>query len=251
MNREFFTTPNVCRNKCTYCFESFNDYKFPLLCWESVKDLSDCIIYPTCNTEFIINSYIKDFFTCYVSNANSFNIFSFSIKNDMSNEDLDYLASIDTQMKVKGIGCIKVNISIASKSKLTELEPNTLNYSDRIILAKRIRESNILCGLIIKPIMPYLSVEEYKEIALDFFNIGITNIVLGDLYVSNNSLLTHTYNSSIEQINWIKGEIKWIKISSTNTINLLESYINGIGGACFLSDREQTEFMLNNGGAKI
>ncbi len=251
MNRAFFTTPNICRNKCTYCFERFNSYRFPLLCWDSVKNLSDCIIYPTCNTEFVIDSYTKDFFADYILNATSFNIFSFSVKNNLSKQELDYLTSINTKMIEKGIGGIKVNISIASKSIISDLEPNTLSYNERLYLAKRIKEANIQCGLIIKPIMPYLSVDEYKNVVLDFFNIGINNVVLGDLYISSDSLLANDYDSSIEQVDWISKDTKWTKIRSANTTDILKSYIHSIGGVCFLSDREQTEFMFKNGGLKI
>lgn len=247
MERHFFTTKYNCPNKCQYCFETFNDYPFSEISYVEIENLDNCIIYPACNTELLCIDKLNAFFEDYISKSKHFNIFSFSTKNKIKESDSSSIAKINNRLKEKNIGEIKISISLSNKHKINEIEQNSAIYEERLSLAKKLCQNGIKTTVIIKPILPFISVDEYKEIINDFVSIGVCHFVTGNLYFQENTpffekyIKGKGYNVTSKNIHWIKNTPTWQYIDSNNTIQELSEYINSLNGFHYNSDKELLE----------
>jgi hypothetical protein len=91
--------------------------------------------------------------------------------------------------------------------------------------------------------LPFVGIEEYKEIVYDFISNSIKHFVTGDLYFNKNTKFYKKYikenNNVIEKIvTWIKTEPIWTQITSEQKINELSEYIKSLDGYRYDSDRE-------------
>jgi len=247
MTRHFFTTNIKCPNKCLYCFEEFNNYKFPTISFAEIENMNHCIIYPTCNTELLNIDSLIHVFEEYISKSNKNNIFSFSTKNNIKEDNLFLLTEINNKLKAKNIGEIKISISLSNKDSISELEQGTATYLERLSLAERLFKNGIKTNVIIKPVLPTISIKEYKEIINDFLSIGIRHFVTGSLYFQENTpffdkyIRDKGYNVTTKNIQWIKNSPSWQLIDSNNTIQELSEYINSLNGYHYCSDKDLLE----------
>lgn len=245
MERHFFTTEYVCLNKCQYCFEAFNEYKFPAISYDRVEKLDNSIIYPACNTELFLNEQLIDFFKEYIDKGSFFNVFSFSTKNNINENDLLLIKEINDNLKEKKIGEIKISISITNKYKIDELEEGTATYIERLSLAENLLRKNIKTSVIIKPILPFIQIDEYKEIVDDYTNLGVSHFVVGDLYIGEKTsfyknYIVNKYEVTPKVISWIESFPTWKKI--TNDMRpKISNYILGKKAYVYDSDLELME----------
>jgi len=250
MERHFFTTGQDCPFNCQYCFEIFNNYKFPVICYNEVRNLNNCFIYPTFNTEFFLNEQLLSFFNEYIKKSNAFNIFSFSTKSSIDEKDFLKLIEINKSLRIKEIGDIKISVSLTHKYNIDDnLEEGTASYQERLSLAKKLQKNNIKTAVNIKPILPFVKLEEYKEIINDFISNDIRYFVTGDLYFSKN---TDFYNQYIKDYNniiqksvmWLKSNPVWTQIVSKKKIGELAMYIKSLSGYHFESDEDLLKAMF-------
>lgn len=248
MKRYFFTFPNKCRNACKYCFEDFNSCAFPIITYDAIKDLKNSIIYPCCNTELYINNSFIDFFTEYINKGTYSNIFSFSTKNNIGSNEITILKQLNEELKKKGIGEIKISISITNKYKINELEPNTALYDERLSLAEVLLQNNIKTSVIIKPILPFIEITEYQEIIDDFINYGVLNFVMGNLYINRNTpfykeYIKDKYKTSLKNILWIEDTPQWEQVEDT-MYNIIRSYATLKNAFIFDSDEQLISYLF-------
>lgn len=250
MERHLFTTKSNCPNKCQYCFEAFNNYTFPTINYCGVEKFSNCIIYPTCNTEFLCIKELNAFFEDYISKGELFNVFSFSTKNGINESDLFWITEINNKLKAKKIGEIKISISLSNKHFIKEIERDTSTYNERLSLAKTLIQTGIKTAVIIKPVLPFIEIEEYKEIINDFSAINICHFVTGNLYFDKNSYFYKEYlkdkgfSFTTKNIHWIESHPTWFQIDSYNMIKELSEYINSLNRYHYNSDKELVEDMF-------
>ena len=247
IERHFFTTKYNCPNRCQYCFKAFNTYPFPAISYVEVENLNNCIIYPACDTEILCIDKQIPFFEEYISKSKHFNIFSFSTKNKIKESDLSLIAKINNRLKEKNIGEIKISISLSNKHKIHEIEQNSATYEERLSLAEKLRQNGIKTTVIIKPVLPFISIDEYKEIINDFVSVGVYHFVTGNLYFQKNTpffekyIKDKGYNVTAKKIHWIKNTPTWQHIDSNSTIQELSEYINSLNGFHYNSDKELLE----------
>jgi len=247
MERHFFTTGHDCYNKCQYCFEIFNTNKFSEISCRDVENfnLNNCIIYLSCDTEFLfLDKRAIAFFDEYVLKSKNFNVFSFSTKNNIDESNLSCIKDINDKLKERNIGEIKISISLSNKHKINEIEEGTATYKERLSSAKKLLQNGIKTTVLIKPVLPFIEIEEYQEIVNDFMSIGIRHFVTGSLYFKEDTpffekyIKGKDYNITTKEIHWIGNKPIWSQIYSSDTINKLSEYISSLNGFHYNSDKE-------------
>ncbi len=215
MERVLLSYPKKCSNSCLYCFEGWNTDGF-----EKLKDFkTNIIIYPSCDAETINDiEYIKFVRKC-ITMQTGFCVISLSTKERIYDSTIKKLNAINEEYENKAF--IKVSISLSNKRRILELEPGTSKYEDRIDNLKRLRDNNIINAIIIKPILPFIPVEQYYEIIDDCSKYTDT-IITGDLYISMKDpfyikYIKDKYQISQRKINWIRNKPIW-SVVETNEI---------------------------------
>lgn len=165
-------------------------------------------------------------------------IVSFSTKQSLSDEILAYLKSIHEKLQENG-GFLKLGVSITTKSMLEEIEPNTASYQERIEMLKRVVSMKIPSAVILKPILPFISIEEYWSIIDDTDFVG--KYLTGSLYVHPDTdffklYIANKYAAEIKKVNWVNSECRWLSIVQDERINEIQRYIEAKGLVEFSSD---------------
>ncbi|GAI01245.1 unnamed protein product, partial [marine sediment metagenome] len=93
-----------------------------------------------------------------------YTIISFSTKAKMNNNVIEKINLINQNLTNKNKGFIKVSVSITNKSMIDELEPFASSFEERIETLKLLNKYKIPNSVILKPILPFIDVEEYQEI---------------------------------------------------------------------------------------
>lgn len=243
-NRAFFTTNIPCKNQCQYCFDSFLQTPFPELRYESISEYNGFVIYPCCDTEIYITNELKLFFEEYLAKSKNYNVFSFSTKKHLSVDELAYLEDLNSRLIGNNTGKIKISVSVTNKSLIDIIEPNAASYNERKELAKELSRRGITTVLIIKPILPFIPLDEYKSIISDYAEIGIKDFVTGDLYVDINSdfyrnhINKKTFALDKKHISWICNNPEWMYVDNNAQRSKIVAYIDSLSLNHYDSDIE-------------
>ena len=172
-------------------------------------------------------------------------MFSFSTKRMLDDADLLYIKSLNDKMSVSKKGQIKLSISITTKTMVDQIEPNAASYYDRLALAKKIVELGIPSSVMLKPVLPFVPIDEFREIVDDFCAIGINSFITGDLYVEPDSVFFRKYIENSpwtikrKKVSWLKSKPTWTSVdSSVDLITEIKQYIREIGAHHYDSDQE-------------
>lgn len=239
MERTLYSTKGGCPGGCKYCFAQWGSQApdFPLIGAEfTIHRTQKHIVYPCCDGDFVPNSTIFESLEKLSGQPNL--VVSISTKQLLSDEILSFLSRIHEKLKVNA-GFLKIGVSITTKSMVEEIEPNTASYRERIEMLKRIVSTKIPSAVILKPILPFISIEEYWSIIDDTDFVG--KYLTGSLYVHPNTdffrlYIANKYAAEIKKVNWVNSECRWLSILQDERINEIQRYIEAKGLVEFSSD---------------
>lgn len=239
-NRKFFSAANECKSNCRYCFSKWENYaKYSQFTCETI-DENDLIIYPCCDGNIFDDSFNKllaDFL-----NLKNRTVISISTKNNISEEQMNKLVKIDKMLKSNNKGFLKLSVSFSCQSMINNIEQDTLIYSERLALIKSIIDRGLTYATILKPLLPFISIEEYKKIIDDTVLLS-SNYIIGGLYINRSTDFFNEYNlknySIYEKtVTWAHGNPTWQYIEDTNMKNQICDYILNSGGRFYDSDAD-------------
>lgn len=237
-DRSFFCGNQKCKNGCIYCFSNFtfNNYHLELNAL-SVQSTNQ-IIYPICDSEILYQheGYL-DSLLDLIGQQKGYKVISISTKSYWSDKELSKLQTFN---KVHaGDKVIKLSLSFSRKYELEKFEPAAIPYHDRIVLLKRLKFFSIPTAVIIKPILPFVTLEEYKSLIDDCLPI-CENFIIGPLYVDDKSgfykkYIYEKYTTEKKYCEWLKSEV--LCVNSAN-YKKIKAYITKCGCHCYDSDAE-------------
>lgn len=220
MKRIFYKAEESCRKGCMYCFAKSKSYlnttSFPVLTENSYELNHKATVYPCCDGEILENKNLAIKILSKIAENNC--IISISTKSNISEEVLDYIARINTKMIEEGRGFVKISISFSCLSLIETIEPGCNSFKERVNLLKLINEQHIPSSVIFKPILPFTSIEEWREI-IEKTSIYSNRFLLGGLYVFEdstfyNKYIKGKYSLNKKIVNWMPGKTEWLYTDS-------------------------------------
>lgn len=204
------------------------------------------IYYPACDSEFIWTNEF-DTFINKISASSQKAIVSIATKAKLKPSILRRVKEINQDLISRQTGFIKISTSFSTKRRIDELEKGTLNYIQRVEQLTELNELGIPSSLILKPILPFVDLEEYKEIIDDTHNI-IEYYSLGGLYFSLKSdffksYIENKYAYIFKKAEWLSYKPEWGFIESKEKADSIRKYIASFHKQAFLSDQEMLEKM--------
>lgn len=244
MNRCFVSSKQECKGGCKYCFAKWTDYqKFP----QSIQVLDNTIVYPNCDGNFF-DGNCKELLEI-IRNLNNENIIvSISTKFNLDNNTLFKLQELNDHLKRNNNGMLKLSVSFSCEKSILEIEPGTMVYQERIDLVRRITGFGIPYVTVIKPILPFIDIDEYKKIIDD--TIKYSNMyVIGELYVQRESTFFEKYINDkycvveSKEVSWNGKNGRWMTVSDLERRRFIVEYIKESKGMAFESDQDALVFM--------
>ncbi len=243
MHRCFISRTEECKGKCKYCFGKWDDYmKFPIP--QAVNE--NTILYPNCDGD-ALDSHFRDIEELVNRVAGNQIVVSISTKFDIGERDLVKLENMNSCLKKKNNGMLKMSVSFSCRESIPVFEPGTGSYETRIRLMKRIVDKNIPYITIIKPLLPFIDLKEYLELIDD--TVGICPYyVIGDLYVNEDSQFYKEYIENKFQVHrrpvsWNGKNGDWIVVENAGMREEVAAYIEKKGGMLFESDKEAIVYL--------
>lgn len=255
MYRVLFTTGKRCKAKCKYCFARNFNYNIPnielLNKFIKTTNHKSLVIYPSCDTE--INGYIEylDEIVKTAMDSKVFLAIGLSSKNNISEKQIKYICNIDKMLKKNKIGFIKLAISLSTKTLIDEIEQGTTCYEERLNLLKQFTIKGIYTNIILKPILPFINLEEYKNIILDVLPLS-KNIVIGGLYYNDKSEFYNKYLSkyikkrNYREVGWLPDKPIWPYHLDKSYYNSIKCFANDNGAIIYESDEEYILHLKEN-----
>ncbi len=244
MDRKLIYLTGKCSNECLYCFSNWdlNNKMF-----DELHDYNNpVIIYPSCNNEIYDTKDFIEYIEKCIEIQSHYCILSFSTKTIIKSSTLQKIKQINDYYLSKRRGFIKISVSITNKSMISEIEPNAAEYNDRLKLLKLLRELNIPTSVIIKPILPFIDVSEYKVIVQEC-SIYTRYFVTGDLYINTGDpfyikYIKDKYKLNQRRVSWLKDEPLWHVVECENIRNYIQEYIRNKNLFVFESDRDFLQY---------
>ena len=237
-NRRFFSSIKECKSGCRYCFSKWDNYvKHSRFTCETINE-NDLIIYPCCDGNIFddcFNKLLADFL-----NLKNQIVISISTKNRVSEEQMNELLKINELLKSRNKGFVKLSVSFSCLSMIDSIEQGTLTYAERLSLIKNIIDSGLTYATILKPILPFISVEEYKKIIDDTISLS-KNYITGGLYVNRGTIFFDEFDLKKypvyeKPVSWANGNPSWQYIEDANKKKQICGYISNSGGYFHDSD---------------
>jgi DNA repair photolyase len=236
MNRKLYSSPRRCSFNCKYCFRTIDDYKNQeIFNSHAFYDGFD-IIYPSCDSEIIINKELLDYIEKSIL-VKDYTIISFSTKAKMSNNVIEKINLINQILTNKNKGFIKVSVSITNISMVDELEPFASSFEERIETLKLLNEYRIPNSVILKPILPFIDTEEYMEI-IDITSKYTKCFLIGGLYISEgtefyNQYIKGRYKVVKKNVEWLDSKPEWSYLEDKQREDSIKSHFQKMNLKCF------------------
>lgn len=249
--RKLFSAGKPCKAGCQYCFAKWSeiDYKLPQVGMENERmNEKEAIIYPCCDGEFLDQSMLIENLEKTVKKMNKVYL-SISTKHFISDDVLNQLSKLNHELKTSEKGFVKLAISLSNMSMIKDIESHTLSYVERLELAKAIKSKGIFLGLTIKPILPFISAEEYCNIIHDF-SPYTKYVLIGGLYLNRNSVFYTQYIKGSNEIQhrtvkWLPEQPEWEYIEDSKQFQQIRKYAEKKGVLLFDSDVDLIKSYIN------
>ena len=240
--RKLFSANNRCNAECAYCFAKWNGIysKQPTFGQEIIGE-REVIVYPCCDGEFfeqqnylcITKSIMDKMEKVYIS---------ISTKKRIAPYMLAALTDVNKKLIDNNKGFVKLGISLSNKEHIPEIEVGTLSYNERLNMLRNIALTGMPTSVTIKPILPFIPVQEYFSIIDDIAPI-VDRVLLGGLYVCPD---TDFYRKYIDgkfitekrEVTWLAGTPVWDYIANADQIEQIRKYAIHKGIRPFDSDIE-------------
>lgn len=228
--RKFYSAKVPCNAGCQYCFAKWHEiYKEMSQIDSEIISDKESIIYPCCDGEFFEQQHLIDAVKKIASEMNRVYV-SVSTKKHFTDENISTLAQLHCNLVQQKKGFVKLGISLSSKSMLSEIEPKTMSYSERLETARRIAAAGIPIGLTIKPVLPFITAEEYCDIIEDFSKYT-KRVLVGGLYVNKQSSFYSKYlpqysNKYIQKrtVEWLAARPAWDYIEDAEQMATIHQF---------------------------
>ena len=244
LERKMIHASTTCPYQCQYCFSKWLNYKRPNTITEFIDDL---LIYPFCDSELEFQDYKTILFEIAEQvNLNKCRIvISISTKSYLKDDVLDELQFLHENLCKYG-GGVKVSVSLTNKT-FPDIEKGVASYAERIDLLKKLTNYEMKTSVIVKPILPFVSPEEYIDILDDTCSFS-EKFLIGGLYVNKRTdfyknYIQEKYETVLREVDWLDGE-NWLYVDSADTQKIIKNHLLAKGKAIFESDRDLIESWL-------
>lgn len=236
-----------CTAGCKYCFSKWNNYGLHHMVEEKIFDTASVVLYPCCDGDYFMQQDMIETIMSYTENYNQV-LVSISSKVQPSSEELQRLYSLNDWLVSKGRGMVKYASSLSTMSMINELEPGTMDFEMRYKIAQEISQHAIPVSLTLKPIMPFVSGEEYCSIIQKYSKLT-KSVLVGGLYVNKS---TDFYRSYIDQkwdvekrsVTWLPDNPTWDYVNVADQIDIIMKYCAERDIEVFESDDALFEYIL-------
>ncbi len=240
--RELFSAAVPCQAGCQYCFAKWDKAYWELPRLENRKlSEKEAILCPCCDGEFFDQYKLAEDIKKVAEKMDKVYV-SISTKRFIQEEEIHCIAQLNRELKAADKGFVKLAVSLSNRSMLEEMEPGTIAYDERLELAKKIRREGIFFALTIKPVLPFISAEEYCQI-IDDFSKDTKYVLIGGLYINRESEFYSKYAKTIRQIQyrtvaWLPERPKWEYVEDDRQFQKIREYADKKGVFIFDSDEE-------------
>jgi len=246
IEREFMDAVNDCPFKCEYCFA-----KWRAETRKTNTSDSSCavVLYPLCDSELCNQDIdkLENTIQEYIKNA----LNGKKLIVSLSTKDKNFAAYIPTFDRIQKAvsltgGFVKLGISFTNIN-YGDLEKGTATFEERLGLLKILSEYEFRLSAVIKPVLPFVAVDEYIEIVRQS-SVYTDKYLLGGLYVEEDSEFYNAYikdkfKVTHKQVAWLNNE-EHLYVGSDYTQKKLEHFIKSIGKSVYSSDIEMIESWL-------
>ena len=165
------------------------------------------------------------------------------------------LVKIDELLKSHNKGFLKLSVSFSCLSKINDIEQGTLNYTERLSLIKSIIDHGLTYATILKPLLPFIPIDEYEKIIDDTISFS-DDYIIGGLYINHSTNFFEEYNLKKypiheKSVNWAHDNPTWQYIEDINMKNQICDYIHNSDGFFHDSDSEFIKGVIINNKTKI
>ncbi len=239
-NRKLFSGNNSCSADCKYCFAKWDDYarQATIDVWQG--ELLEQIIYPCCDSD--INDNWEAIHKLWrIAERCAKVCVSISTKRTIEEDYLIQYSELNRYLKQNKKGFVKISVSVTTKHKVAEIEPGTDHFETRRMFFEELQHKGFQTSLILKPILPFISIDEYKEIISDFSTCDY--FLIGNLYVNANSAFYKTYiqnqyDADVREkdVAWLDLHPRWKYVLQNEKLFEIERYIKTCGKEVFYKD---------------
>jgi hypothetical protein len=250
LERALFAVNRKCSYGCRYCFATFHQYAakrhlHPLP--HGVPENID-VIYPACDGEFFSDPEAKKALRHLVQHSGKPMLVSISVKSPITENNIAYIQELNDRLISTHRGFVKCSVSVSIKNRLEEIEPRTPKYEARLSAMRALAQHGIPRSVNLRPIFPFVKIEEYSEIIDDF--APFTDVFLiGGLYLDEkNSFgqsIIENYAQYItqRQVEWLPGHPVWTYCENPEQFHDVAGAIRARQRHAFQSDTEIMEWL--------
>jgi DNA repair photolyase len=241
--RTLCASARACRFGCLYCFAKFDEFapNHPLPKFSDDQVREDDIIYPTCDGEFFTDAEAMSELENLVSSTRDSIRVSISVKAPIGKRQASFLRSLNDRLASAGRGLIKCSISLSTKYRVEEYEPKTPSYLHRLRALTTLADQQVPTSVNLKPILPFVSEAEYREIVEDTAPYTGAYLV-GGLYISPTSefgkKIKSQYPSLITRrpVDWLPNRPIWEYCENPEQLESVRQSIDASGRQAFDTD---------------
>lgn len=249
--RKFLSANIPCEAGCKYCFAKWADYnRQQALGFESENVDSDrVILYPCCDGDFFDQVGLVEDVKHYAEFHKKVYV-SLSSKIRLTDEKITQLLELHEWLIKADKGFVKFAISLSNRTLLDKIEPATMSYEERIKIASYINSLGLPLSLTIKPVLPFITTEEYDSILKDF-SPYLNRVLLGGLYVNKTSsfyadYLRNDYDHicAKRKVAWLLDHPDWDYVEDAELIKKIKISAQKLGMQAFDSDSSVVKSLI-------
>lgn len=239
-----------CSAGCKYCFSTWSNYQKSAFNEDIELGSKSILIYPCCDGDYFMQSGMNETIKRY-SEKFKYIYVSISSKIEPSKESLKSLFSLNEWLLSTGRGMVKYASSISTVSMINEIEPNTMSYEKRYEIASKFKENGITVSLTLKPVMPFISGEEYCSIVEKYSELT-KYVVIGGLYVNKDtdfyrSYIMSQYDTIKRRVSWLPNKPLWDYLEPREQMEQIKEYCFSRSISLFESDNLLFEYLVKGG----
>lgn len=238
--RKFFSADIPCEAGCRYCFAKWPDYncQMNLRLEREYVGSNRIILYPCCDGDFFEQVELIESIKWYAEVYDKIYV-SLSGKIKPADEQLVQLLGLNDWLIKKNKGFVKFAVSLSNRTMLDEIEPGTMTYEERIALAGYISSLGLHLSLTIKPVLPFITEEEYGSILKDF-RPYLNRVLVGGLYINKESdfykKYLNNYPNAKRRVEWLSNHPVWDYVENEEQMRKIKMSAQELGMQVFDSD---------------
>ncbi|TKJ44268.1 hypothetical protein CEE36_00570 [candidate division TA06 bacterium B3_TA06] len=168
-------------------------------------------------------------------------IISLSTKASIPKNSLERIAMLNKEL-IKHDSFIKISVALSSFHSVDSIEEGTANFEERLRNLKLLQHYDIPSSIYLRPLLPFVSDEEYKQI-IDETSPYTRKYLLGGLFVDRESEFYTKFlqgNGHLrirdKQVQWITSKPQWKYVDLPEKEDYVQRNVHSKGGMAFHSD---------------